>query len=246
MKLAIMQPYLFPYIGYFQLMNLVDRWVVFDNIQFVNKGWINRNRILHPDPQKGWQYITVPLEKKGRYDKICKIRIKPQSFWREKIFGKLTSYKKKAPYYKQTIEFLENCFDTEEDNLSKFVVRSLKLTADYLGIETKIDIQSDMSLPFDSISHSGQWALKISEVLGATDYINPHGGINIFNPSEFENSGICLKFLKPIIERYEQKRNEFVPGLSIIDIMMWNDINYISDMLKRGFNVLNSEEVGHE
>ena len=94
MKLGIMQPYLFPYVGYFQLMNAVDRWIAFDEIQFIDKGWINRNRILHPDPVKQWQFLTVPLSKRGQFDKICNISIKEELDWRSQIFGKLTMYKK--------------------------------------------------------------------------------------------------------------------------------------------------------
>ena len=93
MKLGIMQPYFFPYIGYFQLMKHVDQWVVFDDIQFIDKGWINRNRILHPDTKKQWLYITLPLHKRKQFDKICNIHIKSEINWKEEILGRLTAYK---------------------------------------------------------------------------------------------------------------------------------------------------------
>ena len=220
---GIMQPYLFPYIGYFQLMNAVDRWIVFDEIQFIDKGWINRNRILHPDVGKEWQYITVPLANRSQFDKICDISIKSNIDWRSQILGKLTHYKKKAPFYEETMTFVRDCFDTDETNISQLLTEVLKKTADYMYIDTKIDIQSDLQLSIGGIEHPGQWALKISEALGASKYINPLGGLEIFSPDEFTASGIDLSFLRTDLTPYPQKRNGFVPGLSIIDVMMFNE-----------------------
>ena len=220
---GIMQPYLFPYIGYFQLMNAVDRWIVFDEIQFIDKGWINRNRILHPDVGKEWQYITVPLANRGQFDKICDISIKSDIDWRSQILGKLTHYNKIAPFYEETMTFVRDCFDTDETNISQFVTEVLKKTADYMCIDTKIDVQSDLQLSIGGIEHPGQWALKISEALDASKYINPLGGLEIFSPDEFTASGIELSFLRTDLTPYPQKRNGFVPGLSIIDVMMFNE-----------------------
>ena len=234
MKLGIMQPYFFPYIGYFQLMSAVDQWVVFDDIQFIDKGWVNRNRILHPDPEKEWQFITLPLDKRGQFDKICDIAIKEDINWRAQIMGKLTSYKKKAPYYKSTIDFIENCFNTDETNLAKFVIRILRMTAEHIGIDTPIMVQSEMNLQLGEIEHPGQWALRISEELGATEYINPYGGIDIFREAEFQKVGISLLFFKSLNIAYSQKRKEgFVPGLSIIDILMFNDHERCLSMLEQ-------------
>jgi len=242
-RVAIMQPYFFPYIGYFQLLKAADNWVSFDDTQFVNKGWINRNRILHPDTSKEWQYITLPLNKRGRFDKICDISIKSDEKWRDQIIGKLTSYKRKAPFYTQTIDFVESCFETDETNLSKFLVRSLKLTADYLGIETPIRVQSNMKLSLNNIEHPGQWALRIAEIVGASEYINPHGGNEIFNEREFDDAGIKLRFLKPILNPYKQRRDVFVPGLSIIDVMMWNDMEKIHQILSLDYEILQKTDL---
>ena len=230
--IGIMQPYLFPYIGYFQLMNAVDRWIIFDEVQFIDKGWINRNRILHPDVGKEWQYITVPLANRGQFDKICDISIKSDVDWSSQILGKLTHYKKKAPFYKETMTFVRDCFDTDETNISRFVTEVLKKTADYMCIDTKIDVQSDLQLSIGGIEHPGQWALKISEAYGASKYINPLGGLEIFRPDEFAASGIELSFLRADLKPYPQKRNEFVPELSIIDVMMWNSVANIRKMLE--------------
>jgi len=181
------------------------------------------HRILHPDVGKEWQYITVPLANRGQFDKICDISIKSDVDWSSQILGKLTHYKKKAPFYKETTTFVRDCFDTDETNISRFVTEVLKKTADYMCIDTKIDVQSDLQLSIGGIEHPGQWALKISEALGASKYINPLGGFGIFRPDEFTAAGIELSFLKMDLKLYSQRRNVFVPGLSIIDILMFND-----------------------
>lgn len=232
MKLGIMQPYFFPYIGYFQLLDAVDRWIAFDDIQFIDKGWINRNRILHPDPAKEWQYITLPLAKRGQFDKIRDISIKSDVDWRAQILGKLTAYKKKAPYYKQTTDFVHRCFDTDENNLANFAIRSLKMTAEYMGIRTPIEVQSELDLRLGKIEHPGQWALRISEALGASEYVNPIGGTGIFRQEEFESAGVKLSFLQPMLAPYSQRRGGFVSGLSIIDVMMFNSPEAVRELLK--------------
>lgn len=243
MKLGIMQPYFFPYIGYFQLINLVDRWIAFDNIQFIDKGWINRNRILHADPSKEWLFITVPLNNRGQFDKICDISIKMDVNWRSEIMGKLSSYKKKSPYYKPTVEFVASCLDTNEENLSRFVVHTLRETAKYLGIDTPIELQSEMNMQIEGVEHPGQWALRISELLDANEYINPSGGSDIFNQSEFDEADIKLSFIEPHIVAYNQKRGGFIPGLSIIDVLMWNDISSIKENLINSFNIKSKSEL---
>lgn len=226
-----MQPYLFPYVGYFQLMNAVDRWIAFDEIQFIDKGWINRNRILHPDPVKEWQFLTVPLSKRGQFDKICNISIKEEIDWRSQIFGKLTMYKKKAPHYNETIDFIHDCFDTKETNLALFVIDILRKTANYIGIETQIEVQSKINLDLGNIEHPGQWALRICEKLGASEYLNPSGGVEIFKQHEFNNAGIKLSFWESKLLPYYQGRDGFISGLSVIDLLMWNSVHEIKKNL---------------
>jgi len=232
-----MQPYFFPYIGYFQLMKHVDQWVVFDDIQFIDKGWINRNRILHPDTKKQWLYITLPLHKRKQFDKICNIHIKSEINWKEEILGRLTAYKRNAPFYGETINLINECFDTTDLNLSNFLVRCLKITANYIGIQTPIKIQSLMNLDLGVIEHPGQWALKISEKLKAREYINPIGGIDIFNKEEFNKKNIKLSFLAENTFQYSQRRKNFVCNLSIIDILMFNSQVSIKEILN-SYNLL--------
>jgi len=228
-----MQPYLFPYIGYFQLINAVDRWIVFDDVQYIDKGWINRNRILHPDIAKEWQFISIPLAKRGQFDRIRGISVKTDIDWRSKILGKLSHYKKKAPYYSETLAFVRDCLDTDETNVSRLVTEILKKTTTQLSIDTPVEVQSDMQLQLGDVTHPGQWALRISEALGASGYINPLGGAKLFNHEEYAEAKIGLSFLKTDLEPYSQRRNGFVSGLSIIDVLMFNSPADYSNLLSQ-------------
>lgn len=241
MKLAVMQPYFWPHLPYFQMMHLVDRWVVFDDTQFVHRGWVNRNRVLHPEELKLWQYLTVPLEKKSRDDKILDLTIASDCDWRQKMLGKLSHYKRQAPYYRSTLRFAEACLESGASNLSQFLTHTLKVTAAHLGISTPIEVQSEMDLDLAPVEHSGQWALRISQQLGASQYINPIGGKSIFQSAEFACAGVELAFLKPDYQPYAQGSRAFVPGLSIIDVLMWNDLDSVNEMLRASCHLSTSD-----
>ncbi len=246
MKLAIMQPYFFPYIGQFQLMKSVDRWIIADDFQFIDKGWINRNRILHPDVNKEWIYVSIPLSHRGQFDRINNISVDGTRDWKSTILGRLSHYKHKAPYYHRTILLVKACLACDECNLSSFVTNSLRLTASELGIGVKMDVQSKMVFKFGHINHPGEWALRISEALGATEYINPSGGCAIFREEEFSSHGIRLRFLRPRLTPYDQRLDGFVSRLSIIDIMMWNSDREISRMLTHDFDIMSYAELNNE
>ncbi|WP_319525635.1 WbqC family protein [uncultured Desulfosarcina sp.] len=243
MKLAVMQPYFFPYIGYFQLLNFVDKWVVFDDTQFINKGWINRNRILHPEINKEWQYITIPLKNRKQTDRIDNIEIFESGKWKKEILGKLSAYRKKAPFYNNVLALIKECLSFKETNLSKFVVHTLQLTADYLSIKTPMCIQSHLHFDLSCIDHPGQWVLRIAEQIGATEYINPHGGAKIYREDEFDRSGINLRFLKPKLRSYSQQQTPFIPGLSVIDVMMWNSVNEIKEVFLQDFSIVKKSDL---
>lgn len=242
MNLAIMQPYFFPYIGYFQLMNYVDEWVIFDHIQFIDKGWVNRNRILHPNQEKIWQFITIPLANRGQFDNINELNIAHNHRWIDTIMGKLTTYKK-APYYNETKEFIYDCLFAPPENLSSMLEKTLLKTARHLDIETPITTQSRQNWKLPEISHPGQWALEIAKLKKAKKYINPHGSSEIFKQAEFNQAGIELQFLKPLLQPYTQYRGDFIEGLSIIDTMMWNDKKSIQEMLQTDFCLLSKQQV---
>jgi len=232
-----MQPYAFPYLGYFQLINYVDKWVVFDEVQYISRGWINRNRILHPDESKDWQYFTVPIRKHSKQDLISSISINQDIQWQSEILGKLSSYKKKAPYYQQTVKLVEHCFDLDGENLSHWLVASLNKICAYLEISFDYTIFSRSSINVDRIEKAGDWALEIADGLEADEYINPPGGYSIFRESDFVSRGTSLRFLQSGLQPYNQARPDFVPGLSILDVLMWNDPEEIRLMMN-DFNIL--------
>lgn len=229
MKLAIMQPYFFPYLGYFSLIKYTDKFVLFDTVQFIRHGWIERNRILKP--ADGWQYIRVPLEKHSRETLIKDIRIDNGTGWEQQIFRQLEHYKKKAPYYMQVLDILNQCLSEKECSIVKLNYRCLNVICSYLDIKFDVEILSEMGLLIGEINHPGDWALTISKEINATEYVNPPGGLDIFDKEKFSTYSIGLKFLKARLHEYNQRRSVFENGLSIIDVMMFNSRSEIKAMI---------------
>ena len=215
-------------------MEKVDQWIIFDDIQFINKGWINRNRILHPNIEKDWQYITLPLAKKNQKDKICEISIDNQKNWFDEMLGKMSHYAKKTSYYNSTVDLFKQCVDQDGIYLSDLLIKTIHEVAKVLKIKAKIRVQSEMKLNLKEVDHPGQWALRICEIIGAKEYINPISGQKLFNKDEYRSSGIELRFFQTEEHVYNQKRNKFVPKLSIIDSLMWESIDNLIKSTKLG------------
>ena len=220
MTLGIMQPYFFPYLGYFDLVNCSGRWVVFDTAQYIRHGWVNRNRILHP--KEGWQYIIVPLKKHSRDMLIKDVEVSEDPGWRSRILGQIQHYRKKAPYFTETYRLVEECLEIEESLLSRLNVAILDRVCQYLDIPFEYVYFSEMNLDLGPVEGPGDWALRISEALGAEEYVNLPGGVGIFDPLRFEEVGIRLTIRNLPAFEYTCRGCEFVPGLSIIDVLMWN------------------------
>ena len=165
------------------------------------------------------------------------ISIKSDIDCKSQILGKLSAYKSfKAPFYNKTINLVEEVFDTKDENLSEFLVRSIKIICNHLNIKTKIETQSKMNLNISKPLHPGQWALNISEKLGASEYINPIGGYNIFDEKEFMKKKIKLTFLKSNLSHYKQSWfKDFKAGLSILDLLMFIDVDYLSDIIENDY-----------
>jgi len=229
MKIGIMQPYFVPYIGYFQLINAVDRFILFDDVQYIRHGWINRNRILKP--VEGHQYIMLSLEDHNRDTLIKDLFVKDNYDWKEKILRQLEHYKKKSPFYQQVIQLLLKCFDLTELNVTHLNALFLKEVFNYIGKDFKIEISSLMNFDYTNVNDAGEWALRICEQIGAKEYINPPGGTELFDKSKFNKSAIHLSFIYPELNEYSQRRNVFEPGLSIIDVLMFNAPEKVLKML---------------
>ena len=229
MILGIMQPYFFPYMGYFDLINYSDRWIVFDTVQYIRHGWVNRNRILHP--KVGWQYIIVPLKKFRRDTVIKDIEVSEDPRWRTRILGQIQHYKKKAPYFRETYQLVEECLAVDEHSSSRLNVSILDKVCRHLEIPFEYEYFSEMELELGPVEGPDEWALRISEAIGATEYVNPAGGIAIFDSSKFEARGIRLTIRNLPSLGYPCPGYEFIPGLSTIDVLMWNPAEKVKDYL---------------
>lgn len=226
MKIGIMQPYFLPYIGYFQLLNAVDKYVIYDNIQYTKKGWINRNRIL----QNGKDLlITVPVEKDSDYLDI-KDRLVSNGFDRQKLLNQIREAYRKAPHFDSVISLIENIINVDENNLFLYIYNSVKTVCEYLNIDTEIIISS--TLDIDHSLKGQDKVISICKKLGATDYYNAIGGQELYSVEDFKKENIDLHFLSANPIEYKQLKNEFVPWLSILDVMMFNSVDEIKTILE--------------
>lgn len=228
MTLGIMQPYFFPYLGYFSLIKASDQWIVFDPVQFIRHGWIERNRVLKPE--EGWQYVAVPLVKHSRDTLIQDVKIRTEP-WQERILRQLEHYRKRAPHFKAVVDLMNAAFAIQTDSITRLNAHILHTICAYLNIRFAYSIYSEMNLVHDPVTHPGQWALQISKSLGASVYVNPPGGVGIFDKSEFQAAGIEIRFINNRLRPYDQRRPVFEPGLSIIDAMMFNTVEELNGLI---------------
>lgn len=230
MKIAIMQPYFFPYLGYFSLIKHTDKFIFFDTPQYIKHGWVNRNRILKQDGEP--HYFIVPIKKASQQTAINKVEINNAIPWKEKIYGQLTVYKKKAPFYQAVMDFLHGILDMEYSNLSKLNILSTVRTCQFLGIDIDYDVYSNMDLQIENVNAPDEWALRITEKLGYEVYVNPIGGLSFFDREKYKLQNIKLEFLRQELIPYIQKIGHFEEGLSIIDLMMFCDTKTINKMME--------------
>ncbi|MCI8875041.1 MAG: WbqC family protein [Lachnospiraceae bacterium] len=229
MRLGIMQPYFFPYIGYFSLIKHVDEFILFDTPQFIRHGWIERNRIKNAGG--GYVYISVPLLKHSQKTAIQNILINNEMDWKNKILAQLVHYKK-APYYKEVTEMLRALFEKEYLDIVTLDKVTLEKVCEYLNIDTEIKVFSQMNLEIEQVLALDEWALNICKAIpGANEYWNPPGGKAFFDVSKYDKAGIDIRFQEVEITEYQQGKNAFEAGLSIIDVMMYNSSQTIHRMM---------------
>ena len=232
MKIGIMQPYFFPYIGYFQLIKSVDIFVVYDNIKYTKKGWINRNRIL----QNGKEAIlSLPLKSDSDSFDIVNREL-AADFSRNRLLNRIKGVYGRAPFFEQTLPLIECVMLYGENNLFRFLHHSLTATCKYLGIDTEIRISSGIEI--DHGLKNQDRVLALCEALGATTYVNAIGGVELYSKKSFSDKGIELKFIKSKSFEYAQFANDFVSWLSIIDVMMFNSVSAVNEYLNNNFEVV--------
>ncbi|WP_429218774.1 WbqC family protein [Aeromonas veronii] len=232
MKLAIMQPYFFPYIGYFSLIMQSDEFIIFDTPQFMRKGWIERNRI--GKLTGGSVYIKVPLNKADLSTSIKEMSIDNTSDWRGKILSQLEIYKKRAPFYDDVLALVKEVLNTETSSIVHLNKIALEKVCNYLRIDKKFKVFSEMNLEIESPQAPDEWALNICKALDVKYYVNAAGGESFFDKRKYTNNNIQLCFINQPIDKYKQFGHEFEPGLSIIDVMMFNSPEEVIQMLSQG------------
>ena len=227
MNVAVMQPYLFPYIGYFQLMASADRFVIHDDVQYIKGGWINRNRILS-DGVPRW--ITLPVARGTHPLTIHQRSYAPGPEGPSRFLRRLEAAYRPAPNFAETFELVRALLLHEDRNVASFNVQALRGIADSIGITTQFVVSSEMTKD-DSLKGEAR-VIAICEALGAETYVNPIGGIALYDHARFAEHGIQLAFLRPEPRAYRQLGTGFVPGLSIIDVLMFNDAATVREVLE--------------
>ena len=216
-----MQPYFFPYLGHFALIAHCDRWLVFDITQYTRKSWMSRNRVIHPDA--GWNYISVPIANASTSIKTAQAEIRSFPQLAPSLLGKLSHYRKRAPFYGAVERVVSEIFSVPTNSLVTLNVRALEAVCRYLGIRFDYRIASELDMGLPAMEHPGAWAPEISRRLGAKTYINPIGGRSLFRRADFDAAGVALQFLEFGKFAYRTDPYDFIDSLSILDVMMWND-----------------------
>lgn len=221
-----MQPYLFPYIGYFQLLSHVDRFVFYDDVNFIKNGWINRNRLGLDGEAK---YFTVPLNAASAFQKIRDVAITPADGWRRKLGESIRHAYRKAPHFAPVSSLVANVFDTDTLHIGQLAKTSVRQVANYLGLKTEF---IDSSVRYGNADLRGMdRVLDICRREQATDYFNVPGGRALYEPGAFVERGIRLHFIEPLPFEYAQGKSNFLPSLSIIDVLMYNDPARVRELL---------------
>lgn len=227
--LAIMQPYFLPYLGYFQLMAKADAFVFYDDVNFINRGWVNRNRINIGGTA---HTITIPLQHASQNKLICEIVISNDSIWRKKIIRSIQQTYAKASQFHRIFPLIESIVNHPTENLADYLRHSLVTLRDHFGLAT--DLVDSSRNYFNKEMKAQTRIIDICLQEKANKYINPAGGVALYDRSAFEAHGLKLAFLNPTLHSYPTGDTPFLPGLSIIDVLMHNDPEALTAHLHAG------------
>ena len=238
MKLGIMQPYLFPYLGYFQLINVVDKFIFYDDVNFIKQGWINRNKIL----LNGNTFLfTIPLENESSFKLIKETHTTEKLFkeWKMKFDKNLLQAYKRAPYFEIVYDLILNYFKINSLDIAELASESINLVCDYLGINTE-RVKSSTQYYNNTNLKGTDKVIDICLKESANDYFNQIGGRELYSRERFLEKELNLYFICPQMKPYKQFNNDFIPSLSIIDVMMFNSKDEVLKMLD-GYNVVSGD-----
>lgn len=232
MKLGIMQPYFLPYVGYFHLISAVDRFVVYDNIKYTKKGWINRNRMLLNGTDA---VFTLPLRNApDSFD--VRERELAADFAPDKLLNQIRSAYRRAPRFDATFPLVERIVRHPDRNLFGFLRHSIEQVCGHLGIATPIVVSSTVAI--DHGLQAQDKVLALCQALGATTYVNTIGGVELYSRQAFGDRGIELRFIRSLPFEYQQFGGPFVPWLSILDVMMFNAPDAIRTCLTTNYELI--------
>jgi|SRR5215469_5254680 len=232
MRTAIMQPYFLPYVGYYQLIGSVDVLIVYDNIKYTKKGWINRNRFLLNGKDV---MFSLPLKSAADHLSIKERELAPD-FNRDKLLNQLRGAYGRAPYFSQAFPVIEQIVREKESNLFNFLHQSIVRVCSKLGIVTRIRISSDVAV--DHNLKGQDRVLALCKAVDTDVYINAIGGTDLYSKQDFQARGIELKFIRSRPFTYGQLGNEFVPWLSIVDALMFNPLDKVQDCIRSNYDLV--------
>jgi hypothetical protein len=232
MKVAIMQPYLLPYVGYFQLIAAVDLFIVYDNIQYTKKGWINRNRICRNGAAATF---SLPLKSASDHLNVCEREL-AADFKRVKLLNQIKGAYERAPFFAHVFPLIERIVRFDENNLFRFLYYSIRATLEFLNIGTEIRISSGIAIDHSLKKHNK--VIALCRAVGARTYVNASGGTDLYSRDDFESQGIGLKFIRSKPFEYRQFELTFVPLLSIVDVLMFNSIDEVRNCILNNYELI--------
>ena len=224
-----MQPYIFPYLGYFQLINVSNVFVFYDDVNFIKRGWINRNQIL---VNKQAYLFTIPLVKASQNKLINEVTIGYDEKWLNQFFGTIEQNYKKALYFSETFELIKNVFNGNHNTIADLTIDSIVKTSNHLDLPTVFEKSSEVYAATKGLNKADR-LIEISKQRNCKQYINPQGGMELYDKTYFSENGIRLFFIENKIPSYQQFSTEFVGGLSIIDVLMFNSTEQVRNMLTK-------------
>jgi WbqC-like protein family len=232
MKLGVMQPYFLPYIGYFQLIAAVDSFIVYDNIQYTKHGWINRNRLLRNGEPA---LFSLPLKRASDFAAVREREL-AVDFKPEKLLNQFVGAYRKAPYFGATMPLIEEILRCGETNLFRLLHGSIERLCRHLNIETPITISSDVAIDHGLTKQDK--VLALCREIRAETYVNAIGGVELYSPEGFRSAGVELRFIRTKPSEYAQFDNEFVPALSILDVLMFNSLEAVRKCVRDGYDLI--------
>jgi hypothetical protein len=239
MTLALMQPYFFPYIGYFNLVAATDHFYFFDTVQLSPKSWMTRNRLLTPHRTDA-QYFRPETEKVSSTAPLLDCKLRDSDEWQPRIISQLKPYKRFAPYYSETLDFVQEVFEKERNttSLAELNMNTTVATARYLGLPAQFHRLSQATLSYQVPAQPQYWGMEVCMAVGASAYVNAPGGEGWIAPEPFVANNLRLGFVKPALKPYVQKNGgTFIASLSVLDVLMWNGRYSTEEMAKNAYSI---------